>query len=89
MKKFFTHLAIKPERVSYGEAEVNRALDLGAVETLYLSKKLKKDQMHALEEKAIGISAQVVLISDETDEGKQFLNLGGIGAILRYAIGDQ
>jgi peptide subunit release factor 1 (eRF1) len=88
MKKFFTHLAIKPEKVAYGEAEVNRALDLGAVEILYLSKKLKKDQMHALEEKAIGTSTEVVLISDETDEGKQFLNLGGIGAILRYAIGD-
>lgn len=89
MKKFFTHLAIKPDKVAYGEAEVNRALDLGAVDTLYLSKKLQKDQRFALEEKAIGISAEVILISDETDEGKQFLNLGGMGAILRYAIGEQ
>jgi peptide chain release factor subunit 1 len=88
MKKFFTLLATKPERIAYGEAEVMRALNLGAVEKLYLSKKLKKEKMHELEQKAIDTSSDVVLISDETDEGKQFYNLGGIGAILRYAIGE-
>jgi len=88
MKKFFTLLATKPEKVAYGDAEVSRALDLGAVERLLLSKKIKREKMHELEEKAISISASVVLISDETDEGKQFYNLGGIGAILRYAIGE-
>ncbi|MEM2956329.1 MAG: peptide chain release factor aRF-1 [Candidatus Pacearchaeota archaeon] len=88
MKKFFTLLATKPEKVSYGEAEVLRALSLGAVEKLFLSKKLKKEKIHELEQKAAEISANVVLVSDETDEGKQFLNLGGIGAILRYTIGE-
>ena len=86
MRKFFTYLATKPEKVSYGESETERALNLGAVEKLFISKKIKKEKMHELEEKAVSISAEVVLISDETDEGKQFLNLGGIGAILRYAI---
>jgi len=89
MKKFFTFLATKPEKVSYGEAEVNRALDLGAVDVLYISKKLKREKMREFEQKAINTSAQVILISDETDEGKQFYNLGGVGAILRYAIGDK
>jgi stalled ribosome rescue protein Dom34 len=88
MKKFFTLLAKQPEKVSYGEAEVTRALNMGAVEKLLLSKKLKREKMHELEQKAIGISSEIVLISDETDEGKQFYNLGGIGAILRYAIGE-
>jgi peptide chain release factor subunit 1 len=86
MRKFFTLLATKPELIAYGDAEVTRALNLGAVERLLLSKKIKKDKMIELEQKAIGISASVVLISDETDEGKQFYNLGGIGAILRYSI---
>jgi len=31
-------------------------------------------------------SAEVEIVSDETEEGKQFLNLGGIGVILRFEI---
>jgi peptide subunit release factor 1 (eRF1) len=89
MKQFFTLLATKPEKVAYGEEEVKRALRLGAVEKLFLSKKVKRDLMDELEKMARDTGSEIVLISVETDEGKQFYNLSGIGAILRYAIGDQ
>ena len=88
MKQFFTSLAKEPEKTAYGEEEVKRILKLGAVQKLFLSKKLDRKKMMELEQMAIDISAEVVLISVETDEGKQFYNLGGIGAILRYAVGE-
>jgi len=86
MKNFFTLLATRPDMVAYGEAEVRHVLQLGAVERLLLSKKLEKEKMIEFEEMALAISATVILISIDTDEGKQFNNLGGIGAILRYAV---
>ena len=32
------------------------------------------------------MGSEVIYVSDETDEGGQFLNLGGIGALLRFVI---
>ncbi len=87
MNKFFTLLATKPDKIAYGVAEVKRALELGAVERLFLSKKLKKEDMTEFEKMAASKSSEIILISTETDEGAQFYNLGGVGAILRYSIG--
>jgi peptide subunit release factor 1 (eRF1) len=43
--------------------------------------------MAELEQKAINIGSDVVVISRETQEGDQFFNLAkGIGAILRFAL---
>jgi peptide chain release factor subunit 1 len=86
MKKFFTMLAKEPEKISYGENEVKKALDMGAVQTLFLSKKLNKKKIIEFEKMAVDISANVEFISTDTDEGNQFNNLGGVGAILRYQI---
>jgi peptide subunit release factor 1 (eRF1) len=36
------------------------------------------------EEKASATSSEVVVISSDTEEGRMFLKLSGIGAILRY-----
>lgn len=86
MKKFFTLLATQPEKIAYGKQEVKKVLELGAVEKLLLSKKFNKEKMGEYEKMALDISAKIVFISTDTDEGKQFYNLGGIGAILRYAV---
>lgn len=88
LKKFFTLLAKEPEKVSYGKDEVRRALNMGAVESLILSKDMKKDEMKEFESLALNIGAKIELVSIETDEGVQFSNLGGAGAILRYNIGE-
>ena len=42
------------------------------------------DVVDALEEISKHYATEVVLISSETREGEQFLNLGGIGALLRW-----
>ena len=88
LNRFFAFLGKQPEKVSYGENEVKRALTLGAVDTLILSKTLEKIKIKEFEELAIGIDSKIFLVSIETEEGMQFKNLGGIGAILRFAVGE-
>ncbi|MBU2523047.1 MAG: peptide chain release factor aRF-1 [Nanoarchaeota archaeon] len=87
LKTFFTMLATKPEKIAYGEDEVKRALTLGAADKLYISKDLDKYKIDELRRMAADTGAEVFFISTETDEGMQFKNLGGTGAILRYQIG--
>jgi peptide chain release factor subunit 1 len=85
LEKFFELLG-KGKKAAYKKKDVEKALKFGAVETLILSKKLGKREDKELGKKAEDISAEVEIVSDETEEGKQFLNLGGIGAILRFEI---
>lgn len=86
LNKFFALLAKEPKKVSYGEKEVNNALDIGAVEKLLISTSTDKKISRELEKKARATSAEVYFISTETNEGLQFKNIAGIGAILRFSI---
>ncbi|MBI2579208.1 MAG: peptide chain release factor aRF-1 [Candidatus Aenigmarchaeota archaeon] len=45
-----------------------------------------KDIVEYFEDKAISYGSRVELVSRDTREGEQFLQLGGIGAILRYRV---
>jgi len=86
LERFFGLLG-KGKKAVYKKKDVERALKYGAVEILILSKKLGKKEQKELAERAENISANVEVVSEETEEGKEFLNLGGIGAILRFEIG--
>lgn len=86
MEKFFNMLGKDRKKTAYGLEEVSKALELASVDTLLLSKKLDKKISKELQEKADSTSAKVEFVSNETEEGKQFFNLGGIGAILRFAL---
>lgn len=86
LEKFFNMLGKEKDKAAYGKQAVEKALQFGAVDTLFLSKKLKKSDIKAFEKKASETSVTVELISVDTDDGKQFWNLGGIGAILRFKI---
>ncbi|MFH1420720.1 MAG: peptide chain release factor aRF-1 [Candidatus Aenigmatarchaeota archaeon] len=46
----------------------------------------EKDVIESLEERAKNFSSELVVVSSDTREGQQFLALGGIGALLRYAV---
>ncbi len=87
LEKFFNMLGKDKDKTAYGEDEVKKALEFGAVETLLISKKLKSNQAKEFEKKAKSIDAQVESISIDTEEGNQFLNLSGIGAMLRFKVG--
>jgi len=86
LHEFFNKLNTKPELVSYGEAQVRKALELGAVSVLLLSEELPDELIDELRELSAETRARTEVISTETSEGVQFHKIGGIGAILRYPL---
>jgi len=76
----------KGGKALYKKVDIKKALDLGAVDTLIISKKISRTEIQEFIEQARNIAAKIEMVSEETDEGKQFKNLGGIGALLRFAI---
>ena len=86
LEKFFETLGEKPNFAAYGEKDVKKALEYGAVDFLILSKKTDKKIARELKEMAENTSSKIEVVSLETTEGEQFYNLSGIGALLRFAI---
>lgn len=85
---FFEKLAKDPNKVSYGEAEVEDRLNRGAVEKLIISKSLPREKIKMLEKLASASSAEIHMVTKETAEGVQFDNLGGVAGLLRFEIHD-
>ena len=86
MQRFFETLGKEMDKVAYGMAEVRKALEFGAVDVLLVSEDLDEDVIEELEKKCEEYGTKLQLISNETREGKQLIDLGGIAALLRYAI---
>lgn len=86
LDEFFMMLAKQPEKVAYGEAEVEERLNQGAVGKLVLSKALAREKIKHFEDLAKASSVEIHIVTTETPEGIQFNNIGGIGGILRYAM---
>ncbi len=86
IEKLFKNLGEKPKMTPIKEEDIRRALKAGAVDTLYLSKETEKAKAKELSKMAKNTGAEVKVISTENNEGKQFLNLGGIAAILRFGV---
>jgi len=90
IEKYFETLGKNPDKATYGEEKVNLALDRGAAETILVSKRFSKqepEKVKAIEEKAENISAEFIIVSNETQEGEQFYSITkGIGALLRFAL---
>jgi len=85
MTRFMELLANDEGMVTYGEKEVRRKLEIGAVGTLLFSEELDAEFMHDLVEKAEEIGADVEVISTEFEEGAQLKRaFGGVAALLRY-----
>lgn len=86
LDEFFMMLAKQPEKVAYGEAEVEERLNQGAVGKLVLSKNLPRERIQHFEKLAKQTSVEIHIVSNESHEGVQFLNIGGVGGILRFAM---
>jgi peptide chain release factor subunit 1 len=86
IERFFTILGEKPELATYHYAEIKKALEYGAVEMLIVSKDLDKSILKELRHLAQLIDSKIETVSVDTEEGKQFNNLSGMGAILRFQI---
>ena len=88
LEQFFDTVGKNKTKAAYGEEKVKLALERGAVEKLLLNKKLHKTKSKSLTQMAENIGSEVILISDEHQDGEQFINLtkDGIGALLRFPI---
>lgn len=86
LERFFETLGEKPDMAVYKEEDLRKALEYGAVETLLLSKELDKSLIKELKEKANSTNSKIEMVSTETEEGKQFKNLSGLGGLLRFKI---
>ncbi len=85
VKDFLTLLASSPEKVCYGLERTRRALENGAVGELLISSRIEKKLRAELERMASSISASFHLVSEETEEGRQFSNFA-VAAILRFSV---
>ena len=85
--EFLENLAKETGLAIYGENEVRKALEAGAVEKLLLSEEIPIEKIEEFSEIAKQFSTQVFIISTETPEGEQLFRLGGFGAIARYRLG--
>lgn len=83
---FFTTLAKEPEKVTYGDKDTEQRLNEGSVKILILSKSLPRDKILQFKELAKQTSVEIHIVTNETAEGVQFDNLGGVGSILRFAM---
>ena len=86
LHRFFAMLSKDSGKAVYGIEKVKKAIKTGAVEVLIISTSFDKKLASELEEEAKNIASEIVYVSDETEEGLQFKNLKGVGAILRFAI---
>ncbi|VVB82153.1 Peptide chain release factor subunit 1 [uncultured archaeon] len=86
LENFFEHLGEKPELTFYKEQDIRKALQYGAVDLLIISKDYDKGKAKELTELAENIGSRIEMVSTETTEGEQFLNLSGIGALLRFKV---
>ncbi|MEK6823869.1 MAG: peptide chain release factor aRF-1 [Nanoarchaeota archaeon] len=86
LDNFFETLGQNPDKTAYKEDKIRKAIQYGAVDILLLSKGIDKSLLFELKKLADGINSKVEIISTETEEGKQFFNLSGMGAILRFSV---
>lgn len=84
MNTFFELLKTKQGMVSYGEVEVLRVLQIGAIDTVLLSEALPDATIEQFEAEAKKLGTTVMIISTDTREGAQLKEMGMVAAILRY-----
>ena len=86
VESFFKSLGEDPKKTTLGEAKTKKALEMGAVDTLFISKKIAKPTVKELSKVANSMGTTIKIISLDTSEGEQFYNMGGIGGILRFVV---
>lgn len=77
----------KEEPVAYGRQEVGMAIGYGAVDQVIVADSLLRDpEIAQIIETAESMRASVVVLSSRFEPGERLVALGGIAALLRYAL---
>lgn len=72
---------------AYGEEEVSKAIDVGAVRTLLVTEESIRDKRREdLMRRAENAKGKVVIVSARHEAGKKLKSLGGIASLLRFKI---
>jgi len=75
----------KGSGATYGPSQVERALEMGAVETLLISDdRFRTREGRELMDRARAQGASTMIVSPHHDLGRSFALLGGLGALLRF-----
>ena len=86
-RNLLEQIAQNSSKVAYGLSETIEAINLGAVEKLLvLDKMVATNNLGQQMDMVENMKGEVMVISSEHDGGKQLESLGGIAAILRYAL---
>lgn len=86
MEQFLERLR-DDDRVTYGSAEVERAISLGAVDKLLLSTKTDRETRTELSEECEQMGGTVYTLSRSTEVGQQLSDVfGGYAALLRFDV---
>lgn len=83
--KFFEELSKGTDNIAYGEDEVNRAIEYGAVKKLIVTES-KIRNYKQMSKRAEDKGAEVMIISEDHESGEKLKNIGGIAALLRFQI---
>lgn len=88
IEKFFRSLnGDNNLNATYGEEQVEKALDYGAVDTILVSQNMDRNEIEEYQESVENQGGDLVVISDDFSEGDQFWKgFNGLGALLRYQI---
>lgn len=89
VEKVFEELAKDSGLATYGEKEVEKAVNAGAVEKLLITENLlmeKRDSVERIMENAEKLKGTVHIISNEHEAGDKLKSLGGVAALLRYKL---
>lgn len=88
VNSFLEHLGKNDGLASYGVSNVRDKLSNGLVKLLLVSEKLEMSVIDELMKIAQSFGTETVMVSTDTREGEQLMQLGGVGAILRYKVSD-
>lgn len=85
MQEFMKRL-VKDGNIAYAD-DVDKASDMGAIETLLLSENLDEDTLDNLYDKAKQSNSKIEIVSTSFEEGFQLWNtFGGKAALLRFKV---
>ncbi|MFB6216491.1 MAG: mRNA surveillance protein pelota [Candidatus Aenigmatarchaeota archaeon] len=85
VENFFTEVSKDTGEVTYGEEEVERAVEMGAAKKILVSEKMLKEFRDIIKE-AENKGADVLIVSERHEAGEKLKKFGGIAAFLRYRI---
>jgi peptide chain release factor subunit 1 len=84
--RFFNILGKTPDLATYGEENVKKAAELGAIELMLVSDSKSEDEIEKFADLVESQRGDWIIISSITREGQTLDGLGGVGAILRYKV---